>query len=574
MNKDNLFYYQKEIAYLHETRELFIKKYPKLAPFLAYDSKDPDVERMIENLAVLTSKIHQEMDQNIPYIAESLINIISPNYTSPLPSLCMQEFSFDKNNKDNYAFIPKGTYVKSSATHQCECLFKTIYDVHLYPLVIENASISNERQFHTLNLSFKVSKENINLSEIHLEKLMLYLGDDVYISSTLLMYFHLYLHQIKVVSLDTNEIFRLNIYDICRMGLNPEESCLSYNELGFEAFSLLREYFFIPEKFNFICIKGLEILQNCMGKRFTIEFKFTKPFPEECVIRKELFSTSITPIVNVFEKSAEPIIYRHNNDGERIFIDRSKPDSYEILSIKQVRAHNSDSGRRILKNYHGFERFRFLQESENEFYATANKRNSKGETYKVISFFSETNQIETITIDALCCNKNLPSTLKIGDINSCNLPDIFTKNIKIPSIMRSYKTDGNLLWKLVSILSFSYQTMLDKTSFFSVLESYSFADDRENLEAYAILRESIIKIQSKSTYLVDEQIIKKGTMAIFFIKDSNFYSLGEVYRLGLILSKFLSSFASINSFCELKIKCLDSNEILYYPASFGKKAIL
>ncbi|EAH8813649.1 type VI secretion system baseplate subunit TssF, partial [Campylobacter coli] len=64
--KDNIFYYQKELEYLYEKREYFIKNYPKLTPFLAYDSKDPDIERIIENLAILSSKIHQELDENIP----------------------------------------------------------------------------------------------------------------------------------------------------------------------------------------------------------------------------------------------------------------------------------------------------------------------------------------------------------------------------------------------------------------------------------------------------------------------------------------------------------------------------
>ena len=89
MNNEDVFFYQKEIAHLYKTRECFTKKFPKLAPFLATDSKDPDIERIIENLAVLTAKIHQEMEHNIPYIAESLLNIIAPNYTNPLPSLCL-----------------------------------------------------------------------------------------------------------------------------------------------------------------------------------------------------------------------------------------------------------------------------------------------------------------------------------------------------------------------------------------------------------------------------------------------------------------------------------------------------
>ena len=55
----NIFYFRKEIDYLQKTRELFINKYPKLAPFLACNSNDPDVERIIESLAILTAKINE-----------------------------------------------------------------------------------------------------------------------------------------------------------------------------------------------------------------------------------------------------------------------------------------------------------------------------------------------------------------------------------------------------------------------------------------------------------------------------------------------------------------------------------
>ena len=47
-------------------------------------------------------------------------------------------------------------------------------------------------------------------------------------------------------------------------------------------------------------------------------------------------------------------------------------------------------------------------------------------------------------------------------------------------MMREYSVDGHLLWKLVSILSFNYQTLLNTASFFGVLESYSFVNDKEN----------------------------------------------------------------------------------------------
>ncbi|PZT47905.1 type VI secretion protein [Helicobacter valdiviensis] len=575
MNKDDIFYFQKELTYLYETRELFIQKYPKLAPFLSHNSKDPDVERMIENLAILTAKIHQELDQNIPYIAQSLINIISPNYTNALPSLSMQEFQIDENSKEKHILIPKGSYIKSLPVNKCECIFKTVYDVFLYPLEIENVFLSSKKQYQTLNLNLKIhTNKDFNISELDLTQLNIYLGEDVYTSSTLLLYIHLYLRELKIISLDTNEEFKLSIYNIKPLGLLPNESTLSYNELGFEAFALLREYFFLPEKFNFISINGLEVLKECLGRNFSIEFKFDKHLPKNCILRKELFSLGVTPIINIFPKSAEPIINHHNQNGHRIFIDRNQPEAYEIVNVLQVKAHNSDTGRRMLKSYDNFERFEFLNENKNEFYSISNQTNSKGETFKEISFFSTNNQAETITIETLCCNKNLPLSLKLGDIQICDFKDVVTKNIKNPSPMRKYNTDGNLLWKLVSMLSFNYQTMLNKTSFFSVLESYSFLDDKENMEVYQLLKEAIVDIQGNSTYLVDEFITKKGTLTTIYLKDSKFYSLGEVYKLGLVISNFLASFASINSFCELKIKCLDSKETLYYPTSFGKKPIL
>lgn len=574
MNNEDVFYYQKELSYLYQTREYFIKKFPKLAPFLALDSKDPDVERIIEHLAILTSKVHQEIDQNIPYIAESLLNVVSPNYANPLPSLCLQEFFLNKDSKENKIVVPKGTSIRSVSIDQVECEFKTIYDVYLYPLDIDEVFMSNERQHYTMDLRLKVNKPDLKICDIGLDYLNLYLGDDVYTSTTLLLFIHLYLEEIKIISYDTAEEFKLNPYNINVIGLEPDESCLIYDDLGFEAFSLLREYFFIPEKFNFIRIQGLDVLKDCQGASLSIQFKFNKIFPKNCIVRAGLFSLSVTPIVNIFTKNAEPIINDHTKDGYRIFVDRAHLDSYEIVKINQVKAHNSDNGRRMLKNYSSFERFEFLKDNQHEFYSVNAKKNSKGETYKEISFFSEHSYNEIITIDALCCNKNLPSKLKIGDIRHIDIKDISTKNIKIPSIMREYSVDGHLLWKLVSILSFNYQTLLDTTSFFGALESYSFTNDKENEETLKLLKNSILYIESKSTYLIDEYITKKGTLCIMGIKDSNFYSLGEVYKLGLIISKFFASFVSINSFCELKVRCLDSKETLYYPATRGKKVSL
>lgn len=572
--KDNAYYFKKELAYLYEQREQFVKRFPKLAPFLGHNSKDPDVERIIENLALLSAKIHEELDQNIPYIAESLINIVAPNYTNALPSLCMQEFILESNSKENYCYIPKGSNVYATPLNRCVCTFKSVYDVHLYPLNIDSVILGSEKQYYTMDLTLNITKENLQILDLNLQKIHLYLGDDAYTSTTLLLYLHYYLQDLRILCKETNESFKLGSHALKAMGLSGGESMLSYNDLGFEAFSLLREYFFLPQKFNFIAIENLEILKDCKGKSFVLEFRFSKPLPKYCLVRKEIFSLSATPIINIFEKSAEPFIHHHNKDSYRIFMDQTQQDAYEIIQVKQVKAHSGSGGRRILKNYKNFERFEFLEDMQQEFYALANKIDSKGISYKEISFINDSAENATISIDTLCSNGNLPRELKIGAICQCDFKSVQTKNIVIPSSMRKVAIDGNLLWKFVSILSFNYQTMLDKTAFFSVLESYGFIEEKENAEICERLKQSITKIENKSTYLVDGYITKRGIKAIFSIKDSLFYSLGEVYQLGLVLSQFFSSFAGLNTFCILEIVCLDSKDIFEYPAISGKKALL
>ena len=569
-NENNILYFHKEMAYLREMRELFIEKFPKVAPFLNTDSKDPDVERIIENLAILTSKIHQELDENIPLIAESLVNIVSPNYTNPIPSVCIQEFSLKSDSKKNSAVIPKGSVVVSRPINDVKCKFKTAYDVFLYPLKINKTYLDNNKSDYVLKLELSITKDEISLSDIDLNRINLYLGNDVYMSSTLVMWMKTYLKKIIVFCSDSGETFNLPASSLEELGL--DDKLLDYEDFGFEAFALLQELFFMPYKFNFISIKNLDILKSSGSRNFTIEFVFDRSLPNGYFPRVEHFSLSSTPAINLFDMSAEPILNNNNKNGYRIFLDRAKIDAYDIVQVTKVVAHSSDTGRRVLKNYKSFERFNFFNgENIDDFYSLGDKLDGNLNPYKEISFFSSSQKDQTVTVETLCCNGNLPSKLKISEINEFpTRPEINTRNITVPTSMQQVAIDGNLLWRLVSILSFSYQTILEKKSFLAVLDAFSFGDSLVS----KILASSLQDIKTKSIYRIDGRMTKKGTLCIFYMDESKFYSIGEVYIAGLVLSKFLASFASINSFCELKVKCTQSKITIDYPLHSGNKALL
>ena len=140
----------------------------------------------------------------------------------------------------------------------------------------------------------------------------------------------------------------------------------------------------------------------------------------------------------------------------------------------------------------------------------------------------------------------------------------------IPTSVKRVKIDGNLLWKLVSILSFSYQSILNKGSFLAVLNTVMLPDD-EFLRKFA---NSLYDIKTKQIHRVDKGFAKRGLLCVFYIDESDFESIGNVYVLGINLAKFLSKFASINSFCELKIKCIKSKIVLDYEFLSGTKELI
>ncbi|MWV61583.1 type VI secretion system baseplate subunit TssF [Helicobacter saguini] len=570
---ENIYYYKKELDYLHKMRSLFINNFPKLAPFLSYNSNDPDIERLIENFAILTAKLHQELDNNLPLIAESLINIISPNYTNPLPSVCIQDFILKTDSKENEIFIPKNTEVKSIPIDEIECRFKTLYDINLYPLALQDCHISNVNNTYSMIIYFNTTKD-ININELNISYLNIYLGNDIYTSTSLLMWMLYYLQEVIVI-FENGEEFKILPSFVEHIGL--DSLAFGGGENGFEAFSLLQELFFVPEKFNFIRINQLEILKRCSSQKFNMKFNFTKPLPHECMPRVDMFSLFATPIINKFHISAEPIVNNHNKESYRIFINQNKVEYYEIIEILKVKAHNSDTGKRILKNYKSFERFGIFDNDRlNDFYSSFYKKDIYGHSYRHISFFSQSKVSETISIETISCNKNLPTHLKMGEVNKIDNKDIQTRNITMPTSMKRVDIDGEIIWKLVATLSFNYQSILEKQSFLNILESYSFLLNKEKDNIAKKFALNLINITQKPIYTISGNFAKKGVLCTMSINQNGFYSLGEIYRMGLVFSKFLASFASLNSFCELEIKCINRDYIttISYPYKDGKKATM
>src|SRR3954469_19689747 len=118
MRDELLGYYERELIFLRRMGAEFARKYPKIAARLLIDDEkiaDPHVERMVEAFALLAGRIGLKLDDELPEITESFLNVLYPHYLSPIPSLAITQFSYGspKDKLSTVQMLPRGSRLNS-----------------------------------------------------------------------------------------------------------------------------------------------------------------------------------------------------------------------------------------------------------------------------------------------------------------------------------------------------------------------------------------------------------------------------------------------------------------------------
>src|SRR5688572_9727030 len=148
MRDELLGYYERELIFLRRMGAEFARKYPKVAARLLIEGEkieDPHVERMIESFAFLTGRIGLKLDDELPEITESFINILYPHYLAPNPSMAGAQFWFGSPNDKitSGQILERGSKLNSRPVDGTPCQFRTAYDVQLLPIELESAALES-----------------------------------------------------------------------------------------------------------------------------------------------------------------------------------------------------------------------------------------------------------------------------------------------------------------------------------------------------------------------------------------------------------------------------------------------
>jgi len=583
--------FRDELSYLHLQGNEFAKRNPNLSRFLSDKSSDPDIERLLEGFAFLSARLRHKIEDDFPELTHSILNLLWPNYLRPLPSATIIRFTPKADSITEKQVIKKNTALRSEPVDGTQCLFETCHDVSIYPFAIDSIDDSHSQDRSRIGINIQVLTDQ-PLDTIGCDHLTFYLSGNDYTAQTLYLWIYNYLDRVDVIINDqtTKSISSKNIE---RVGFSPNQALLPYPKNVFDGYRILQEYLNFPQRFNFFDLTNLgELWPDIPLDKFRLEFKFKRPFPTDIKIRQNDFALYCTPAVNLFTHDADPITL----DGKAIeYIIRPsdyKQEHYEVFSIKSV------TGRRPSTNdindskriYSPFESFQHEIERSHERKALY-YRHRVGESVtksgfeQFISFVREDEtsylpeENETISIETICSNRNLPEALAIGDI--C-IPTEMTpsyvdfKNITQPTPPLRPVLDGSLHWKLISNLSLNYLSMLELEPLSAIIRAYDFRAT-EDEQAKRHLQQRLAGIESVTTSPID-RLVKglpiRGIFSTMTINAENFHSEGELYLFSTVLSHFFALFSSINAFHVLEVVNSANNETYSWPLQKGIQPLI
>ena len=613
MREELLEYYERELAYLRQLGSKFAEKYPRVASRLLLEPDrcdDPHVERLLEAFAFLAARIHLRVDDDFPEVTSALLGIVAPHYLRPIPSMTVVECQVDPEQGKQTAgqTMPVGTTLATKRLVDGQpCRFKTAYAVDLWPFKVAECEwrqperLSNPARVPgaagVLRVNLQCARD-VSFDQLNPQRLVFHLAGEPNVVYTL--YELLCRNCIAVLVRNPQQrgakTVALPLDRLRAMGFEEEESLLPYPKRSFDGYRLLQEYFTFSEKFLFFELKGLDALAAAgCGEQAEILFFFSRfERPErnqdlETGVSSRTLRLGCTPVVNLYSQVAEPILITHTKHEYQVIPNVRRQPMMEVHSIDEVMAANTTRRESIPLDPLYAYRFQTRSGGSRVYWHAVRRRNEIGEREPSTMYLSLVDvdgvmadpNAEVLTVRCSCSDFDLPSRLPFGVEEGDFAAEEFPVVRQITALRRptpSYdppRAKGQL-WRLVSQLSLNYLSLAEEgmKSLQEILRLYNFTDSSylENQIG------GIVRIGSRPHFAIMQSaygnLPARGTRVEIEFDEQQFVG-GGVYLFANVLDRFLGSYTSINSFCQLAARSSQRKEALgEWPPKAGYKPLI
>ena len=588
MDDKLLNYYERELTFIREMGADFAGKYPKIAGRLQLEQdkcEDPFTERLIEAFAFLCGRIHKKIDDDFPQITESLLSIIYPHYINPIPSMSIVQFDPIRQNIPEAGYhIEKNTRLYSKPVDGTPCQFMTRTPVMIWPVELVSAGLSDPKILgkgaqQAILIRLK-TYNNISFSSLNWKMLRFFLnGQGQHVFHLYELLFNNVCH-VEIESTNSKGIIKtlsLNSDDIKPVGFDPDGGIMPYPDHSFPGYRLLFEYFCFPEKFLFFDLFGLDRLRGLdLNDKLDIWIYINRSAKSDLVINEDTFCVNAAPVVNLFNRIAEPVRVEHQKTEYHVIPDIRKQRATEVYSIDKVTASlPSKPGEGF--EYKPFYSIRHHLHDEKKvgqrafWHIERRASNKKGDTgTEVYLSFSDTNfkmadpDVEILTIHTTCTNRDLPARLPFGDPLGDFGMEIAAPVEKViclikPTPSRRPFLGGTLQWRIISHLSLNYLSIVKggESALREILKLYDF--DNSPITRQQI--NGIVSLDSKHVTKRIGQAFCRGIQVTIEFDEDQYVGTG-LFLFASILEKFLGQYVTVNSFSQMIATTVQKKEAL------------
>lgn len=582
--------YTEELDYLRRMSGEFARQFPAVAGRLdltQFDCQDPWVERLLEGVAYLTSRVRRELDGGLPQLAQSLVNIAEPRAASSLPSFAMLNIEPSADLGASFT-VPKGTSFETPIEGQkaVACRWRSVRDVTLRPVQLHDAQIINQgdppcgatlaaEEESWLELTLDISSSPKVLSEG--EPFSVHLQGPPEFPGQVLMCLRSSCTRIAICD-ETRVVQWLSASDL----LDAVDLEISSNSDGNHSLEMLlmQRYAALPQQFHGFAIRGIDSdsLPRSSGRIKVLIFLEGVHSDLASRVERNMFVLHAVPVVNLIKRRADRIVLDPLSEAHEVVVDRTRPMDYEVFDIDEV--EGIDEAGAVAMRLRSVYDLRDQDGPETGFFNIQRRPRPDSEksrrhgwraayrgtdSWMSISFAgrNHVSKIAQLSVSVWCTNRDLPLLLESGarctPLNQMGAVK-FGRLMIGPSSPRLPEADVTRQWSMLGHLGHGFMRMIDQpedqrqgSSMQEALSNYINPDDEAARQQVAAIGRIFGSAVIRRRMVGRRAAELRGFHCRLEITDSALSGGVDVYTLPLVLSRFLRQLIPVGGFLETSV---------------------
>jgi len=589
-------YYQDELDALHDLSDEFAEEYADIASALRLKNRDPDVERLLQGTAFLTGRIRQLLDAEYPQLLYPLLHQIWPHALRPIPSMGVVQFDAKRaESMQSGAVVPPHSEIHSRPVtvdgQQCRFTFRTCYELHVLPMVLEQVLVEQNELRLRLRLQPRASlfrllpgdsrrRPALRLS-LHGSLRQAY---GLYWGLSRSRGLRLRLPQLDIAVSSERDPEHVALRPL---GWAPQETLLPYPPHSFAGHRHLHEYFIFPKKYLFFDVYGLDMLAMAVAERAGDAAQTVGKLREieVCISLGEArgHDLTLTTDDNPIRLNCVPVANLYEHDAAQIRVDYTRPefllrphgiaDHCDIFAVNEVVADTGGFGQLMPQVVPSFDSYGADSGPVNLMYQLRPRPPISGRKrdYRAaqcyLAFVTPNGEPllpekdTLISAKLLVTNRNLPRLSRANVVLSETTIDV-PEGLSVRSVDEISDAAPSALgidgaWRFLSMMLSGWHVAEDAESLQELLRLYALPALHSG-QARLNLQRLCTAIQSL-TSTCRPRLVGKPASLVFGTKlelrmaDNAFDYPGQLLLFGNVLNHHFSGLAAINTFMHLEL---------------------